>query len=674
MPQYQGVWSLQSAAQLQSRQQWATDPQFDNTVLLLQADNAANAAQNNTFLDSSANALTITRTGNPTQGTFTPFSATGWSNYFDGTGDYLIVATNVAANFGTGDFTVEFWWCPASLATDQGFLGGSTGAYDFCWRTTTGFNIGRINTAFDNTFAFTPVVGTWYHVAYCRSGTSLRVFVNGSQIGSTATNSLSYNTSTGSTVIGGSTTIDRLLTGNISNMRLLKGTALYTTNFTPPTSPLTAITNTSLLTCQSNRFIDNSSNAFVVTANGNASVQAFAPFAPQFQYTPTVIGGSGYFDGTGDYLTVPDSTTLEAFTDFTIEFWLYYNSTAGTQVVVDKGWNNTTIAPYVIFSTAGNLVAYASTVGSTWDILSGASFGTLVAGQWYHIALTRSGSTIRLFTNGALITTVTNGSTIGVNTSALGIGGGPAAGVNPLNGYLSSLRIVKGTAIYTAAFTPPTAPLTAVANTQLLTNFTNAAILDGTMKNDFETVNQTQISTSVVKYGTGSIAFDGTDDYVVAPYSSLFNFGTGQFTIECWVNFTALTSNRLIFDTYTAASAGGGYQLFWRSTGTSIAFYANGVVVAQSSFTTHATGVWYHIAVTRDTSNVVRIFIDGTQYASATYATAIDMATTGKVAVGIQLTTLTNDLAGYVDDFRVTKGVARYTANFTPPQVALPRQ
>jgi hypothetical protein len=222
--------------------------------------------------------------------------------------------------------------------------------------------------------------------------------------------------------------------------------------------------------------------------------------------------------------------------------------------------------------------------------------------------------------------------------------------------------------------TIPTAPLTAITNTQLLTNFTNAGITDATAKNVFETGGNAQISTAQSKFGGSSILFDGTDDFLSAPYSPLFNFGTGQFTIECWVNFTTLSGNRMIFDTYTAASLGGGYQLYWRGTGTSITFYANGVIVAQSSFTSHSTSVWYHVAVTRDASNVVRIFIDGTQYASATYATAIDMATTGKVGVGIQVSTLTNDLAGYIDDLRVTNGFARYTANFTPPTAAFPLQ
>jgi hypothetical protein len=230
--------------------------------------------------------------------------------------------------------------------------------------------------------------------------------------------------------------------------------------------------------------------------------------------------------------------------------------------------------------------------------------------------------------------------------------------------------LLKGTALYTSNFIPPTAPLTNITNTSLLLNFTNAGITDATSRNVFETVGDAKISTVQSKWGGSSILFDGTGDALIAPYSPLFNLGTGQFTIEAWVNFSALSSNRLIFDTYTAASTGGGYQIYWRSTGTSITFYGNGVVIAQSTFTSHVTGTWYHIAVTRDSVNSLRIFVDGTQYANTTYSTALNIASTAKIGVGIQASTLTNDLSGYVDDLRVTLGQARYTSNFTAPTAA----
>ena len=83
--------------------------EFFNRVTLLLPGNGTNGAQNNTFLDSSTNNFTITRNGNTTQGTFSPFSQTGWGNYFDGTDDYLSVADNAVLRPGAGAFTLEAW-------------------------------------------------------------------------------------------------------------------------------------------------------------------------------------------------------------------------------------------------------------------------------------------------------------------------------------------------------------------------------------------------------------------------------------------------------------------------------------------------------------------------------------------------------------------------------------
>ncbi|HUX02614.1 MAG TPA: LamG-like jellyroll fold domain-containing protein, partial [Phycisphaerae bacterium] len=107
----------------------ATDSFFKYVTLLLNTT-STNGAQNNTFLDSSTNNFTVTRNGNTTQGTFSPFSQTGWSNYFDGTGDYLSVPRNNAfLPVANEDFTFEAWVYLTATPGAQGALIAGLGEY-----------------------------------------------------------------------------------------------------------------------------------------------------------------------------------------------------------------------------------------------------------------------------------------------------------------------------------------------------------------------------------------------------------------------------------------------------------------------------------------------------------------------------------------------------------------
>ena len=647
----------------------ATDEYF-NLVALLLPGNGTNGAQNNTFLDSSTNNFTVTRNGNTTQGTFSPFSQTGWSNYFDGAGDTLQITPSSPLDFGTGDFTVELWALFDDISVDRGFIGSSgTLGYDFVWRTSTGLNIGRINAAFDNTFAWTPTVGVWYHIVYCRSGTSLRVFVNGTQIGSTATNSISYNSAT-TFIVGGSTTADRLFLGYLSNMRLIKGTALYTSNFTPPTAPLTAISGTSLLTCQSNRFIDNSANAFAITVAGNTSVQAFSPFDPTAAYSTTTVGGSGYFDGTGDYLATPSNAAFTFGTgDLTLECWIY-------QTVTSSGSYQVIFSDDVYGSTGGYTLYSYNNALNLWrgggEIIAPA--GTITLNAWNHVAWTRSGSSNRLFINGNQVGSTTTDST-NYTGSLINIGASQAA-TFLFFGYISNARALKGTALYTANFTVPTAPLTAIANTSLLLNYTNGGITDAAAKNVLETVGGAAISTAQSKFGGSSIYLDGTGDYLTFPSSQGFAMGTGDFTFEGWVYATGSDAADAtgIFQQGTSlfpTSASNSLAVAIRPVSATIRWHTYAKNTSQDSTATVSLNTWYHFAFVRN-GTTTTLYIDGS---SVITVTSDNTDYTGTfLGVGSIYGTVNTNWEGYIDDLRITKGYARYTANFTAPTQAFPTQ
>jgi hypothetical protein len=247
------------------------DEFFNYTSLLLDGD-GTNGTQNNTFLDTSSNNFTITRNGNTTQGSFSPFGDK-WSNYFDGTNSFHTLPINSATQFGTGEFTIEAW------INRSGAIGGNAAAANIIgtnWSgsSQTGQWIFWIDTShiirlslWNSTIVqstSTINLGQWYHIAVSRSGTTTRLFVNG-VLESTATDSGNYGSTTWAPRIGNyndPSGFNGYFNGYISNLRVIKGTGIYTSNFTPPTAPLTTVSGTSLLTCQSNRFSDASTNNF----------------------------------------------------------------------------------------------------------------------------------------------------------------------------------------------------------------------------------------------------------------------------------------------------------------------------------------------------------------------------------------------------------------------------
>ena len=686
-----GVWALNEVQRAVLGGNWPAstivDPYFENVSLLLHG-NGTNGAQNNTFLDSSTNNFTITRNGNTTQGAFTPYGA-NWSNYFDGTGDYLNPPNDSANSFGTGDFTVEAWIYPtstssASIVSNRG-AGGADTVLTCAFSTANGLFLHTQNTAVLNT-GTNVTANTWQHVAFVRASGTLKIYLNGVSVGSasmtqnlSSTNAL-YIAKDGTKNDGGET---GLFSGYISNTRIVKGTAVYTANFTPPTAPLTAITNTSLLTCQSNRFIDNSSNNFTITRNGDVSVQRFSPFNPTAAYSAATIGGSGYFDGSGDWVQTPSSANLGLGTgNFTIEFWYYANPSQGSRtVLVGNSLGFTTNAWNIQINNASpsisnRLQLWAYNLNSSGIVIQGGT--TLVPNTWYHVALVRNGNTFTFYLNGVSDGTATN-------TASLDGGGANSIsvardGTDYFAGYMTDVRILKGTAQYTSTFTPPTSPLTAITNTQLLTNFTNGGIIDNAMMNDLETVGNAQISTSVSKFGGGSMAFDGSGDILSSPGSQNYVFN-GDFTVEGWVYIdSTMASSRpdnLKSFIFVGWNTGNTPQLYVYGT-TSTAGVGLGYYDGTTAWEVAATvpkDQWVHIAFAR-TGSALYGFVNGTRYTiNASISATIGSANTFVVGGNPnQVSAYYSYLKGYIDDLRITKGYARYTANFTAPTAPFPDQ
>jgi hypothetical protein len=225
------------------------------------------------------------------------------SVYFDGTADGLQGPTNESAfQFGTGDFTVECWiyqtatnTYPSILEIDD-HVGAAAGILFIAIG-------GGIVTAYNGTAGFistatAPSLNTWNHIAWVRSSGVFKIYVNG--VGNTGV-SFTQNLNTSATVtIGSEKNLNGSYTYNgfISNLRVVKGTAVYTSNFTPSTTELTAISGTSLLIGQGNSpLTDKSSNAYNLTVIGQSTAKPFGPFS-------TTAGKGGMFlikGRSGDY-------------------------------------------------------------------------------------------------------------------------------------------------------------------------------------------------------------------------------------------------------------------------------------------------------------------------------------------------------------------------------------
>lgn len=206
-------------------------------------------------------------------------NVTSYSNYFDGIGDDLSTPSiSIALN---QDFTLEGWFTPlATVFTSNLFIIGGG------WNTADGLTVANfsnngfavsVGTTFNAGISPVLVNNNPYHVAISRQGSSVRCFVNGSLQATLSTNA-AITGIFGIGKAGAAPFNSTQLNGLVSNVRLVIGTALYTSAFTPSKTPLTAISGTAILTCQSTSLVDNSVNNYTITKSGNVAISYAHPF------------------------------------------------------------------------------------------------------------------------------------------------------------------------------------------------------------------------------------------------------------------------------------------------------------------------------------------------------------------------------------------------------------
>jgi hypothetical protein len=658
--------SFQKVSQAISRVSSVVTDAYFNLVTLLLNTTSTNGAQNNTFLDSSTNNFTITRNGNATQGTFTPFSQTGWGTYFTGSSTRLTYPGSSSTYVsGTGDFTIEMWINidAASAGRSRVLIEGdvSNGIQMRLGPSNTnninGLSVSRVFNADNEYCNYTFAFNTWYHVAVTRASAVYYFFVNGVQyttqnVGQTGT----YNFQVPTTVsIGDNLSFpnDEIYKGYISNIRV-SNVGRYTSNFTPSTTPLTALSGTQFLSLQNNRWIDNSTNNSIISSNGTPSVQAFSPFAPTTAYSTSVVGGSGYFDGSGDYLSTSSNAAFAfGLSDFEVDFWIYATALpASDNNILNQNLSSGT--PQFYIDSSGKLQYRNAFIGAV--LTSNTTFKT---GQWYYCVISRVSLTTRMFINGVLDTSGADANNWS-NTAGWYISNNSGS----FTGYISNVRLVNGSGITSS--TVPTAPLTAITNTVLLTNFTNAGIYDSAAKNDLETVGDAQVSTTQAKWGTTSMKFDGSGDYLVAPQLPINSLGSGNFTIDGWFYCTGYNGGAAIYSGINTYPSSAGLLFYLNASGTYTVDVGGSNVIASG---TAPLNTWTYFALVRSGSTIT-LYINGSSVSSGSNSTNFtsQYLTIGRTGAG----TASNYYLGYLDDIRITNGYARtITAS---PTAAFPLQ
>ena len=698
---------------------------------------------------------------------------------FDGS-DYLDIPDNADFTLGTGDLTVEAWFKPDSSATvtDYHCIFSIGWAFQLYWYqskfelycadangasyfvgTGGGFNSGT-NSA---------IRGQYYHIAITRSGNDFRMFLNGT-LTTFASSSTSFVDPSDSTSIGRFSPNNNLkAVGIISNLRFIKGTALYTSNFTPSYEPLTNVTNTKLLCCNQSTTTGSTVTPGTITANGDPASSTDSPFdvynmgvvtgaispgtvgaattitfphtAPNNLYyyctAHSGMGGSGtiglstdihkadpyawkcvlalpYGDSLLDqssqvactsteytvdnasygnpaltddqntafyqnslYLDGDDAVSLGIINDgllelgandFTVEFWWW-----GDTTLESSYWN-----PILAMPWTGNTNNYSQ----LWIGFAGASSGSLQTGElycnfrgssstvtletnnskvyddkmWHHIAVTKQGTTGRLYLDGEKKDEDTVDGSMNTNLESVTswIGGydnhGSTSGTSInayVTGYINDFKIYKGVAKYTEDYFLP-----ASKNPTIISDSPSGTVYDSALEKPVSG------STTVKKEG---------DENIKVAASSDFAFGTGDFTVEGYFYIISSGSNSCAWDFRDGTSSAQFFMKCVNNTAWNLRFGAGSAAgTSVCSFSAYKRA-WNHIAVSRAGTSL-KVFVNGVLTNSV--SNSDDATVTGPLHISTFTDTPSNSgeygFTGAVSSFRVVKGTALYTQDFVP--------
>jgi len=623
--------------------------------------NVGTGTENSLIVDASASAHPITAYGNTyvvpavPNPTTAKLASGGGNALFNGTSSYLSLADSDDWSFGTGDFTVEFWIYSSDVEAQRMIIG----------QYADGSNMWRIQTAGNGTIDFNWVIGgvdkgyyyssrvvqfgKWHHIAVVRNGTSGLLFVDGVSKALTTGTSFSTNDvgNIASSLYVGTRGGALYHAGYLDELRISKGIARYTANFTPSLRHTADADTKLLLHFDTNVTTDSETTPKTVTNNNTVIWNAGSKWN----------SGALAFDGTGDYLSIPDSVDWDvvgsATDNWTIDLQVSHKDHSGNEVYVAQA-----------VDASNQLILYhTDTAGIKWQLIVSGSIlmdirtgNEITDNSWHHVAAIKNGSYYAVYKDGV------QGSYFwypGVNTFAANLTIGDNVQTLPFDGNMDELRIQHSNYFLAAPNSYPAAPLLLYgegvdeATTMANNGYSGAVTMSGGAKLD----------NAQKKFNaTTSMFFDGASDYLSVVDTSgtdydIFASATDSWTIDLWYKRMGDGSNlwEYLVNQWEDANNIWGL-LYHRSAGNGLRFYAySGGYIVDTGY----TGIlisdtnWHHIAMVKSGANYA-CYLDGVQVnyvndsSTDTYTGSVTVGATGDAAQGF--------INGYLEQVQITKG------------------
>ncbi|UCD23790.1 MAG: LamG domain-containing protein [Gemmatimonadota bacterium] len=622
------------------------------------------------------------------------FKFNGTSLALNGSSDYVTFPDSADYTFD-GDFTIECWVYFNTVPTNAGFVShydsqsgnnrswiwGKFGSNLRLYTSTDGANSGVVQ--FNQ--AWTPTTGVWYHCAVTRENNTVRLFVDGTQLGTDAAYGSPEALFNCTDVLrigatrGGSGVTD-YMNGNIDSVRIVKGTALYKRNFTvPPRAfrvPLTAD-----LICNFNGQDAIASPPGYVTEDAGARTVAFIGNAQLDTFMKKTGVASLLCDGSGDRVEIAHNVDFEiGANDLTVECMVRFTTDPSTSVECFIGQWSQNASPVDerewLFYLNNNTLTFAiSTDGTGTGIASINVAWNPVVNTWYHLVFERHDDVGYFWIDGvaqgsgALSTTAYSG------TAPLVIGGNDE-GTQDFTGNIDHVRFFNGRALRGDINARKPEELFDSTGKDAEYAFlwncegtdgragspASEAVSDDVAARLLTFTGTAQFDDAEHRVGTTSLSVTTGSNYVTIPQASPDDLalGTDDFTIEFYFKFRSIGGSTIIFD--QRASGTQAVPTIYNITNT-IYYYVNGANRITGTVTLE-TAKWYHICVER-VAGTTRLYLNGLQ-TGGDYSDSTNYIG-NPIGIGAALYSPVSGTDGWFDMIRISIGRAIYKGDFTPP-------